>query len=239
MNPAGIAVFYGAFDPETCLAEIRLPVGGLAFTASFQLVRPIRVFDLTVLKEAIQGVSWLHPSFDHVTEQWAFLSRFHDEIGRPILQHEEHLEFIPTQVVAEYLAHRFKPSLDGVIYSSPQTGGTGLNIALFHHASGVATRGKVVLKSRAPAQIEVGDADLVISEPPSTPEEGPVDELVPALRPAFWEEPDPADHPDVEMARTIEFVADSLECWRVVSANQNIKRLTIVDLRGSAADTLF
>ncbi|MBI2402073.1 MAG: RES family NAD+ phosphorylase, partial [Gemmatimonadetes bacterium] len=98
MNPAGISIFYGAFDAETCLAEIRLPVGATAFTASFQLVRPITVLDFTVLDNAVHRVSLLDPAFDHVSEQWAFLSHFHDEIGHPILEHEEVLEFIPTQV---------------------------------------------------------------------------------------------------------------------------------------------
>ena len=57
--------------------------------------------------------------------------------------------------------------------------------------------------------------------------------MVPVLRPALWEEPDPADHPDVRMEPTIEFVADSLQFWRVVSTKQDIEQLTIVDLRGS------
>ena len=57
MNPTGVSVFYGAFNAKTCLAEIRLPVGATAVTASFRVVRPINVLDLTVLEAHPLGFS--------------------------------------------------------------------------------------------------------------------------------------------------------------------------------------
>ncbi len=232
MNPTGISVFYGAFQPETCLVEIRIPVGGTAFTASFHLVRTITILDLTALEHAVHGVSWMDPAFDHISDKLAFLSRFHDEISRPVLEHEQDIEFIPTQVVAEYLAHRFKPSLDGIIYASSQTGNDDLNIALFHHASGIqSTQGSVETGDVDP-EITVSEYALTVRTPlkvedaTSNPESFSSYDFLP-----LWDEPDPSKDPDVDIAATIEFEDGSLKYWRVLSTEQHAEPLSILDFR--------
>ena len=50
---------------------------------------------------------------------------------------DEALEYLSTQVVAEYLAHLAIPRFDGMLYPSSQTGGSGKNVVLFHHACAV------------------------------------------------------------------------------------------------------
>ena len=50
---------------------------------------------------------------------------------------DEAFEYLPTQAVAEYLANKVKPRLDGIIFRSSQTGGVGQNLVLFNHACGV------------------------------------------------------------------------------------------------------
>ena len=50
MNAQGIAVFYGAGDVETALAEVRPPVGSRVVTAEFEIIRANqapRYFDAT------------------------------------------------------------------------------------------------------------------------------------------------------------------------------------------------
>ena len=47
---------------------------------------------------------------------------------------DEDFEYLPTQVVSEYLAQRIDPQLDGIVYHSSQTGGEGRNVVLFNHA---------------------------------------------------------------------------------------------------------
>ena len=135
MNPTGIPVFYASFDPDTCVAEIRLPVGGIAVVGKFELIRPIRVLDLTVFDEAAESVSMFHPSFDEIIVKGAFLSDFHNEVRKHVLPKDEDINYIPTQAVAEYLANKFEPNLDGLIFSSVQTDGKGRNIVIFNHAA--------------------------------------------------------------------------------------------------------
>src|SRR5205823_2598526 len=60
-----------------------------------------------------------------------------EEISRPIMPRDEEFEYLPTQVVSEYLASCVEPRLDGIIFHSAQTEGEGRNVVLFHHAAGV------------------------------------------------------------------------------------------------------
>jgi len=68
------------------------------------------------------------------------MTKFMHEIARPCLPEDEHLDYVPTQVVSEYLTHLHKlPSrnghqtIDGIIYRSAQNG-DGKNIAIFGDA---------------------------------------------------------------------------------------------------------
>jgi hypothetical protein len=49
MNPSGIALFYGALELETCLAEVRPPVGSQVVCGAFLLRRTVLLLDLTLL----------------------------------------------------------------------------------------------------------------------------------------------------------------------------------------------
>jgi RES domain len=51
-------------------------------------------------------------------------------------------DYLPTQAIAEYLATKVKPSFDGIIFKSPQTGGEGRNVVLFNHSSAVIGSGQ-------------------------------------------------------------------------------------------------
>jgi len=137
MNASGISVFYGAMDPETCIAEARAPVGSYVILGRFELIKPVRLLDLDALTQIITKESWFHPEFTMRTSRAAFLAQLVREISRPIMPRDEEFEYLPTQAVAEYLASCVEPPLDGIVFHSAQTDGKGRNIVLFHHASRV------------------------------------------------------------------------------------------------------
>lgn len=56
-------------------------------------------------------------------------------ISRPVMPNDETFEYLPTQVIAEYLATKAIPTFDGVVFRSSQTGGEGRNVVLFNHAA--------------------------------------------------------------------------------------------------------
>ena len=121
MNPAGIPVFYGGFSEDICIAEVRPHVGGIVVVGEFRAARRLQLLDLTMLDQhGFAGSMFRADFYDRVTKR-RFLRSFHNLISRPVQPHEEALEYVPTQAVAEYIANVL--GLDGIIYESAQAGG--------------------------------------------------------------------------------------------------------------------
>lgn len=134
MNAAGIAALYACFEPDTCVAELRAPVGGTVIIGKFEILRTLRLLDLRAFDDSIMQLSCFDPDFEEKYAYVDFMHKFHDEIRKPVLPDDEMLDYIPMQFVAEYLAKRTKPKLDGVIYSTIQTA-EGTNIVLFQRSA--------------------------------------------------------------------------------------------------------
>lgn len=134
MNPVGVSVFYGAFERDTCIAEIRVPVGETAISGQFKLEKQITVLDLTVLNEIEEP---RNPQFAEENQLglFYFLRQFSSEISKPIQTHNANLEYLPTQALSEYLAYHYQSKIDAIIYPSTQTNGKGKNIVILNHAA--------------------------------------------------------------------------------------------------------
>ena len=137
MNAQGIPVFYGAMDKSTCIAEVRAPIGSHVVVAKFELLRPVQLLDLDALAKVYVGGSYFDPDYAVRKGRVSFLRRLVREISRPVMPQDQAFEYLITQVVAEYLANKATPPLDGIIFGSSQTGGNGRNLVLFSHACGV------------------------------------------------------------------------------------------------------
>ena len=140
MNPAGILTFYGAFDLDTCVAELRPSVGETIISAKFEITRPILVLDTTKFTGRPKPINIFSQTFITRMRLWKFMQAFMYEIARPCLPNDEHLDYIPTQVVSDYLAnlHKIKQGekemkISAIIYRSAQNG-NGKNVAIFGRA---------------------------------------------------------------------------------------------------------
>jgi len=129
MSPAGIPMFYGAFDKDTAHQETFDPkkheTGDKVSIGIFQSVRPLYFLNLGELPE-IPSV------FDSRKRQiippLRFLHDFAKDISKPIERDSlEHRDYVPTQVVTEFFRHIYKTidgrKLDGIIYSSSKNKG--------------------------------------------------------------------------------------------------------------------
>jgi RES domain/HEPN/RES N-terminal domain 1 len=134
MNAAGISVFYGARDEETCIAEARAPVGSYVVTGRFEIIRPVRLLDFDVLNQVYVQGSHFDPKFHTRRGRAAFLERLVREVSRPVMPRDEEFEYLPTQAVSEYLASCVEPRLDGIVFHSSQTADEGRNVVLFNRA---------------------------------------------------------------------------------------------------------
>jgi len=138
MNARGISVFYGASDPEVAIAEVRPPVGSQVAVAQFEIIRPIRLLDLTALGAVRESGSIFDREFASRLERATFLRSLSQRIARPVMPNDEAFEYLPTQAIADFLATENDPRLDGIVFPSVQVGGNALNVVLFHGAARVA-----------------------------------------------------------------------------------------------------
>jgi hypothetical protein len=141
LNPAGVIGFYGAFDRETCVAELRPTVGSIIVAAEFTITAPICVLDTTLFEAKPKAPDLYAKNAQQRAAQWQFMQSFMLEIAQPISPDDEHLDYLPTQAVAEYLNkhHRFtfagaERTIDAVIYRSAQHP-EGKNIVLLGEAA--------------------------------------------------------------------------------------------------------
>lgn len=122
MSPAGIPMFYGAFDVDTAIRETYEPDERVrkATCGVFQPVRPLNVIDLS---QDIFVPSLFDEHKLHIRDDMVFLVDFLEDFTRPIERtNRAHVDYVPTQVVTEFIRHIFKDEtgkpIDGVIYPS-------------------------------------------------------------------------------------------------------------------------
>jgi hypothetical protein len=134
MSPAGIEMFYGTFDAATASEEIRGQVDAtrpIVTIGRFTLSGEMPVLDLVDLPEV--------PSLYDVDGRprrapLLFLRSFVRDISTPVKPEAlEHVEYVPTQIVTEFVRDLLQPEgtrLLGLLYPSSRREG-GTCVALF------------------------------------------------------------------------------------------------------------
>ncbi len=127
-SPAGIAMFYGALDVDTAIAEVydcpERP-SEIASIGRFENTRALHVIDLNNLPP--------YPSiFNGQTQDQRAPLRFLKEFVRDCTESivkdgREHIEYVPTQVVTEFFRYIFTDAdetpCDGLLYPSSRRDG--------------------------------------------------------------------------------------------------------------------
>lgn len=131
MNPAGIAYLYTAYDKATALAEVVDRPPFKAVIGEFRNTRHLNIVDLSDLPPTPSPFDE-----DRIAERQnlLFLRRFVEEISEPVGKDgSEHIDYVPSQVVCEYLAQVLKSKgqrIDGLAYPSAVMP-SGRNLVLF------------------------------------------------------------------------------------------------------------
>jgi RES domain/HEPN/RES N-terminal domain 1 len=121
MSAVGISFFYSSADPLTAIAEIAgHGVKPMAMVANFQSTRVLKILDLTRTPHAS---SPFDDAGRAATTMAVFLESFVREVTKPVIPDERvHLEYVPTQVLTEYLRWVPEAKIDGIAVPSSQTG---------------------------------------------------------------------------------------------------------------------
>jgi hypothetical protein len=118
MSPAGIPMFYGSEQSGTALAEVALrSADSWATVACFETSRPCRVIDFTDLP-AVPSMFDSHALGDR--RDFMFLRSFAAQLSLPARDTLEQIDYVPTQVLTEYLLKILdRPSCPvGLLYRS-------------------------------------------------------------------------------------------------------------------------
>jgi len=127
MSPAGIGMFYGAIEEETALAEtvdLDNVKGKVATVATFKNLRGLKLIDLS--EKVIPSLPSVFDE-DHRARRDAivFLRNFVKDLIKPIERDgREHYEYVPTQIVTEFLRYFpiYNEPIDGLLYTSSRDG---------------------------------------------------------------------------------------------------------------------
>lgn len=144
MSPAGISMFYGCEDIPTVVAEIGSHTSNsFAVIGQFEAIRPLRMVNLAALP-AIPSPYDLGRRAQYY--ELLFLWSFARDLSKPVvLDGREHIEYVPTQVVTEYLRCLPTGDIDGILYTSAQNGGT--SCVIFCGPEGCADEGQETNKT--------------------------------------------------------------------------------------------
>jgi hypothetical protein len=125
MNPAGIPYFYLGIDEATAVAEV-ITKNTKYFVATFETKRPLRLINLIDLPK--RHSPFLPELYDE-SHEIGFLHDFARDLCQPVSKDgREHVEYVPTQIVSEFLRYRFRDAeeepVDGLIYASVKNPGS-------------------------------------------------------------------------------------------------------------------
>lgn len=137
MSPAGIPMFYGALELDTAIAETvdrKQDKGRVPCVGTFRLRTPLKVVDLGLLPD-VPSIFDSRPQATGECAELGFLHSFRDDVSRRIERDDRiHVEYVPTQVLSEYLRRVFRDedgwAVHGLMFESAQKPG-GQNAVLF------------------------------------------------------------------------------------------------------------
>jgi hypothetical protein len=120
MSPAGIPMFYGAYDPDTAIAEATEGKGDpLVTVGAFHVAATAKLLDLTHLKP----VPSIFADDGDERGKWQFLHHF--ERSLRVRAAKDQIDYVPTQIVTEYFLRIFGGGryFDGIQYTSDVVAG--------------------------------------------------------------------------------------------------------------------
>jgi hypothetical protein len=222
MNAQGISVFYGASNQKTTIAELRPPVDARMAVAQFQIIRKLRILDLTAIGKVRLTENLGDLGLVGRAEHAVFLRSLIERISRPQMLDDKPDGYLVTQAVADFLATEAQASIDGIIFPSRQIVEDTFNVVLFHKSARVE-----------PMDIPAGTGISVSTG--RWEEEGWIDEFevfeeVSRKRDQVGESQQKTEHPDLPVCTetapidprdadwrdfSLRFVPESLEVHRV------------------------
>jgi hypothetical protein len=151
MNHAFIPIFYGAFSQDCAVIECQPYINQRVAVGEFLTQRSIKLFDFTVYHE-LYDHKYAKPKFEKYSDpRYTLINHMQKEISKPIEPDSKALDYIPTQIMTEYIRRKF--GVDGIIFFSslitPITNVDHRNIALFRDSLSDERRTRTVIPAKS------------------------------------------------------------------------------------------
>jgi len=135
-SPTGISYIYLADSIETALMEIGSKVGDESAYGEFIIEEGLKIVDLR-RKTLLDTLDWFDDEFD--SSLFCFLSHFTGDISKPIAEDDKAIDYIPTQIVSEFIDVQ---GYGGFLYDSSRSR-KGYNLVLFERGYNLKLYGVV------------------------------------------------------------------------------------------------
>lgn len=126
VNPIGISYLYLATDYRTAISEVRPHKGDMLTIAKVKITKKLNLADLRNPRKNISPFSRPEASAEQLFKYISLLQHLGEELSKPVLPREAHLEYLPSQYLSELIKDA---GFDGIIYKSSV--GNGDNLVLF------------------------------------------------------------------------------------------------------------
>lgn len=161
MTPRGISAMYCARDRQTCLSELRPLAGDVMVSGAFTPTTHMDFLDLTKVESISEpNLHPFDPNYSKANNAYHFLKKLVSKMSKPNTKKDD-LAYLATQVVFEYLRHRFANQVAGLAFPSVQTGLAGQNVVIFPESC-VLEAGAAANNHGQPATLKFVDLSIVV-----------------------------------------------------------------------------
>lgn len=143
-SPVGISYGYYSFDEQTILSEVRANINNEVAIVKFQLNENLKILDFRN-KSLSKYKNPFNKEFNvdiYCGEE--FILDFLFDISKPINENDTTLEYVPTQILSEYI---WSLEYDGFIFDSSQNK-SGENLVLFGDNSNYISHKLIKIKEQ-------------------------------------------------------------------------------------------
>lgn len=140
MSDVGISMFYGAENENTAIKEVQVSSSQTVTVGGWKPTRELVYLDLL----ATRPVPSIFDNNERTNRVWLrFLVGFADDLAKPIDIEDRRIEYIPTQIVTEYIRDHLKTEddrpIDAIRYASASDEGEYVGLCLLDQMT-VATK---------------------------------------------------------------------------------------------------
>jgi len=143
-SPIGISYGYFAYERQTVLKEIRATVADEVAIGEFSLNSELKIIDFRSMTMSKKFLNYFNDDFNEKFYCIShFINEFITDISKPVSDDEQLLEYIPTQIMSEYILSK---GYDGFSFDSSVNSG-GANLVLFEKKYNFNKHTRCIVKS--------------------------------------------------------------------------------------------